>query len=628
MKNLRRLILCLVFTLASWALSAQEKAADIFVMSTHAESSEWIKILLKPVRRMELEKPDWRFSSAFLHLTSHPDVASLQKDVDSVLTAQALRPRLAIIVGASCFSFVPDVEKQWPGIPMMLIGEQDYYCDKDYILGGPPDPDANRYPVSGFLDQGLNVTLIRVPAMIRRTVEMILQVQPSLDKLFYVGGENFKNKESQWLWENYMDDYHPEISWQTVSSANTTTDELLSILQDNAGPNTAVIYNSWLTREGYMEEVSTRHKTMSMIERIVPTYSLFISDCEKHPYLVGFFSYSDREYSRTVHQRIHDILDSGVQPNQMRFVSLQAGVATLNYSAFEHFGLDTGLIPEDAIIINEPPSFWNRYRSYVLWGVFILIIVVGAVVFYALTHSIRSMRKARNIAQQASKMKTAFIQNMSHEVRTPLNAIIGFSQLLCLPDDYLTDEEKADYLSNIVNNSQMLNMMLSDMMVIADIDNGRYVVNNAPTDVNEMGRQAIVSIESRVPPGVKIVRQRGIPNEARFITDGMRIQQILVNFLTNACKHTQEGEIIIGNSLTENPGQITYYVADTGPGVPEEMAESIFDRFVKLDEFKQGSGLGLSICRLMAERLGGKVWLDTSYKKGARFVLVIPKVEA
>ena len=160
MKNLRRLILCLVFTLASWALSAQEKAADIFVMSTHAESSEWIKILLKPIRRMELEKPDWRFSSAFLHLTSHPDVASLQKDVDSVLTAQALRPRLAIIVGASCFSFVPDVEKQWPGIPMMLIGEQDYYCDKDYILGGPPDPDANRYPVSGFC------TVVRIIAVI------------------------------------------------------------------------------------------------------------------------------------------------------------------------------------------------------------------------------------------------------------------------------------------------------------------------------------------------------------------------------------------------------------------------------------------------------------------------------
>ena len=510
----------------------------------------------------------------------------------------------------------------------MLIGEQDYYCDKDYILGGPPDPAANRYPVSDFVDQGLNVTLIKVPAMIRRTVELILQMQPSLDKLFYVGGENFKNKESQWRWERYMADNHPEISWQTVSSANTTTDELLSVLQDNAGPNTAVIYNSWLTREGYMEEVSTRHKTMSMIERIVPTYSLFISDCEKHPYLVGFFSYSEREYSRTVHQRIHDILDSGVQPSQMRFVSLQAGVATLNYSAFEHFGLDTGLIPADAIVVNEPPSFWNRYRSYVLWGVFILIVVVGAVVFYVLTHSIRSMRKARNIAQQASKMKTAFIQNMSHEVRTPLNAIMGFSQLLCLPDDFLTDEERADYLSNIVNNSQMLNMMLSDMMVIADIDNGRYVVNNAPTDVNEMGRQAIVSVESRVPPGVKMVRQRGIPNEARFITDGMRIQQILVNFLTNACKHTKEGEIVIGNSLTENPGQITFYVADTGPGVPEEMAESIFDRFVKLDEFKQGSGLGLSICRLMAERLGGKVWLDTSYKKGARFVLTIPKVEA
>ena len=628
MKKLRRSILCLVFILVSWALPAQEKAADIFVLSTHSESSEWIKNVLTPVQHFELERPDWNVSKAFLHLTSHPDVASLQRNLDSALTAQSLRPRMVLVLGASCFTLVPDVEKRWPGIPMLLVGEQDYYCDIEYILEGPPNPAANRYPVTEFADRGWNVSFIKTPVMIRRTVEMILQVQPHLEKLFFIAGENFKSRECQWRWEAYMSDFHPDIDCQTVLSTETSTDELIALLEENRGRNVAAVYCSWTIREDYLENISSRHQTLALIERIVPTYTLNLTDLEKHPYQLGYYCYSFREYVRTVHQRIHDILDFGVQPKQMRFTALQAGVAVLNYSAFEHFGLDPGRIPEDAVIVNDPPTVWSRYRSFVLWGVFFLIIITSAVVFFVLSRSIRSMRKARNIAQQASKMKTAFIQNMSHEVRTPLNAIMGFSQLLCLPDDYLTEEERADYLSNIMNNSQMLNMMLSDMISIADIDNGRYIVNKEPVNLNEMGRQAIVSIESRVPPGVKVVRQRGIPDEARFVTDGMRVQQILVNFLTNACKYTQEGEIIIGNSLTENPGQITFYVADTGPGVPEGMEESIFDRFVKLDDFKQGSGLGLSICRLMAERLGGKVWLDTSYKKGARFVLVIPKVEA
>lgn len=108
----------------------------------------------------------------------------------------------------------------------------------------------------------------------------------------------------------------------------------------------------------------------------------------------------------------------------------------------------------------------------------------------------------------------------------------------------------------------------------------------------------------------------------------MRVQQILINFLTNACKHTSQGEITFGSSLYENPGYITFFVPDTGPGVPEDKAESIFDRFVKLDNNKQGAGLGLSICRMMAQNLDGKVWLDTHYKEGARFLLAIPKIDA
>ena len=107
-------------------------------------------------------------------------------------------------------------------------------------------------------------------------------------------------------------------------------------------------------------------------------------------------------------------------------------------------------------------------------------------------------------------------------------------------------------------------------------------------------------------------------------TDGRRVQQVIINFLTNACKHTIAGEIVLKVSLTENPGMVTFSVTDTGTGVPPEKAEYIFKRFTQLDNFTQGNGLGLNICSIIAEKLEGKVMLDTTYTNGARFVFMIP----
>jgi signal transduction histidine kinase len=116
----------------------------------------------------------------------------------------------------------------------------------------------------------------------------------------------------------------------------------------------------------------------------------------------------------------------------------------------------------------------------------------------------------------------------------------------------------------------------------------------------------------------------GSDNSFIFRSDPQRVQQILINLLTNACKHTVNGEIRIGYSLTENPGEVTFYVEDTGPGIPADQAERIFERFTKLDELVQGPGLGLSICREIADKMSGRVFFDTSYTGGARFVFALP----
>ena len=168
-------------------------------------------------------------------------------------------------------------------------------------------------------------------------------------------------------------------------------------------------------------------------------------------------------------------------------------------------------------------------------------------------------------------------------------------------------------------------MLLDDILNTSAMDSGNYSITYEEGECGFMCQAAISSAEHRLQPGVTMRYEPAFEGPFTFTTDPRRTQQILINLLTNSCKHTTEGEIVLRCSLEENPGEVTFSVTDTGPGVPEDQAEKIFDRFTKLNEFVQGTGLGLSICRDIAGRMGGRVYLDTTYKKGgARFVVVLP----
>jgi len=610
-------------------LSAQGKevSEDLFILSSHTASSEWAQQMLYPVVQLRSMRPDLNISLEYLQLLSHKNVRELQHTVDSILLSRRQAPRLVMLLGGSSFNFAESVQKRWPGVPLLLVGEQDYYCDIDYTLNGPGDPNARRVFVSSLRPRGFNLSLIVAPPMIRHTLEMITQVQPNLKKLYFIAGENYMSKELQWRVEEYMQLQYPEIEYHVIMSSTTSTDRLLSILEEESGPEMAVYFSSWLVREGYLETVSTRHNTVSLIESEAPVYTMFASDMDKHPNLMGYYSYPIDEYNQALRQYILDVLDMGIQPASQPFLYLQTGHPTLNFRAMRLYGLATSRIPENAEVLNRPTSFWQLYKRQVMWfGIVFFLSLMGFIIL-TLVRSMHRMQRARDLAENANQMKSAFIQNMSHEIRTPLNSIIGFSQLLGLPDGTLSPEEKEEYLGYVLNNSHLLTMMINDMISLSDMENGRYTVEMAPTDLNEMTLQSIKTVENRLPGGSRIVLQSGIDEDSRYITDGMRVQQILINFLTNACKNTTGGDIVLTSSLVENPGYITFSVSDKGPGVPADKAETIFDRFVKLDTNKQGAGLGLSICRMMAKRLGGRVWLDTNYTEGARFVLIIPRKE-
>ena len=237
---------------------------------------------------------------------------------------------------------------------------------------------------------------------------------------------------------------------------------------------------------------------------------------------------------------------------------------------------------------------------------------------------IAELTAANERVMKADAAKDRFIQNMTHELRTPLNAITGFSQLLALPDGMFSSEEKEEFGKHVLNNTSMMTMLLDDLMSTSAMDTGGYRITMGEAECESICKEAINAAEHRLQPGVQLLFKPSMELPFTFTSDALRIQQVLTNLLTNACKHTKEGEIRLGCSLEEVPGMIAFSVEDTGPGIPPEQAQRIFERFVKLDDFVQGTGLGLSICREITAKMGGKIYLDTSYSPGARFVFAVP----
>lgn len=264
-----------------------------------------------------------------------------------------------------------------------------------------------------------------------------------------------------------------------------------------------------------------------------------------------------------------------------------------------------------------------RYQlnTYLAIGALILtlMVILGSLIIILI------IRRKNKAILEINQMKTDFVQTMAHDVRTPLNAVVGFSQLLSLPADYLTEEERTKYADFVAMNSQLLTILIDDVLTVGNTGSQKMSINMDTCQANVLGRQAVMTCEHRCKPGVVISYN---PNEVEeslsFQSDPNRVLEVLINFLTNACKNTDQGSITLAASLTDNPGYLTYTVTDTGCGIPPEKRDKVFQRFVKLDEKKQGSGLGLNICMQIAEKLNARIGLDPTYNEGARFYFQIP----
>ena len=229
---------------------------------------------------------------------------------------------------------------------------------------------------------------------------------------------------------------------------------------------------------------------------------------------------------------------------------------------------------------------------------------------------------ARERAEESDMLKSAFLANMSHEIRTPLNAIVGFSSLM--QSEELSQEERAEYCDIVVNNSEMLLTLLNDILDISSLECGKIRFNYASEEIVQICQHALMTTAHTRQEGGK-GRFECAVDSFMLTTDAHRLSQILINLLTNAGKFTSEGSITLGVEIDKEHGEVLFSVTDTGPGIPPDKQEMVFNRFEKLEgNKKKGTGLGLAICRQIAVIIGGRIWVDPTYTGGARFIFAHP----
>lgn len=348
----------------------------------------------------------------------------------------------------------------------------------------------------------------------------------------------------------------------------------------------------------------------------------YIQECQK---------FKNRHWEQNAYTRTGKILEESGNPQKaipyyQKAVHLKDSLRSLSMNREEV------MLKEEERLENLEYMQWKKRHNllrYAFFGGLAALLLIGCAIFYLYIQnnkvklSILQLKNAQKRADESIQAKSLFLSNMSHEIRTPLNAISGFSEILISQPDM--DKEMRTECNNIIReNSMLLLKLLNDILDLSNLDIEKMNFSFERCDVIAIGRSLINMLQSiKHSSNASILFETEIP-ELILYTDENRLRQLLINLLINATKFTKEGSITLSISLDKEEKNALFAVTDTGCGIPLEKQKAVFSRFEKLNEEVSGTGLGLSICQSIIHRLGGDIWIDSSYIKGARFVFSHP----
>ena len=394
--------------------------------------------------------------------------------------------------------------------------------------------------------------------------------------------------------------------------------------------NTVILVGTWRVdmNEGYF----MRNATYAMME-VPPTIPAFTPSSVSlgHWAIGGVLP----DYRKVGGEMAMESVRMDTHPQDTaKHLSVIGCKAVLDSRKVKEWGLDPAVLPFKVQLVNQPVSFYQQY-TYQIWSACALfvILVLGLCIslFYyfrtkrlkdELLKSEKDLRVAKDRAEESNRLKSAFLANMSHEIRTPLNSIVGFSDVLAVGGS--TEEEQQSYYQIIKTNSDLLLRLINDILDLSRLEANRVTLTWEECDMVQLCSQVVASVSfSRQSSENQFLFTTSFES-FRMVTDVQRMQQVMINLLSNANKFTKRGKITLDFSVNEETQMAVFSVTDTGCGIPKEKQGLVFERFEKLNEYAQGTGLGLSICKLIVHKWKGSIWIDPDYTGGARFVFSHP----
>ena len=421
---------------------------------------------------------------------------------------------------------------------------------------------------------------------------------------------------------------HPELNL-ILLDGRTNTIYTISDKLHELPPNTALLLGTW--RVDMYDGYFMRNATYTMMEAAgdVPTFS--ITSVGIGYWAVGGVIPSYRALGKDMAHQAGRLLQG---PDSDRVeVEVIPNKIQMDSKIVKDKRLDLSSIHQPIEMVNETPSFYEQYK-YHIWtvGTVLVVLLSGLFVslyFYYHTKKLKdelqesesALREAKDRAEESSRLKSAFLANMSHEIRTPLNAIVGFSDVLASGGTSV--DEQQGYVDIIKTNSDLLLRLINDILDVSRLEADRVTFTIEKCDVVPLCQQVLASVSQARKSENEFIFECD-RESVDLRTDTQRLQQVIINLLSNADKFTRNGKITLKLEVDDEKRVATFSVSDTGTGIPLEKQKQVFERFEKLNEYVQGTGLGLSICKLTVEKWGGEIWVDSGYTDGARFVFTHP----
>lgn len=611
------------------------KPYNVLIISSYSSGYTWSDEIIDYIGSslMLSEKHNYEINLEYLASEYQHDPQYWRFRLNVILNSYRKQPPdlIVLVSDEAWFAFRHARKKYYEDVPVLLVAVKSASPSEEQLENLDSISSYTQFARTTDLLRENNATGIIRELNVKGVISLMDTMVDDLREVAVITDSRLQGVYTSLMAKEILENERRDLRGKFIRSSEVSTDSLFKVVS-GFGDTTAMILSSWFTPGyGFNYSMNYVYSKISSISSS-PMFGVVAKAVETGYFAGGYFMPENFWGSEAV--KYIEKIAAGVLPASLPAVVYTDSQCHLNWEAVKRYHLSTRNIPDDTKIFDRPTDVFRKYRiQIIITGSILLIMIIAALLLMRSYIMIKAARKrlldsednlykALKKAQESDKLKSAFLANMSHEIRTPLNSILGFTELL---SETTEESEREQYQRIIANSSDLLLRLIDDILDLSKIEAGTYEFVFEPVDVCEILNDLAQVFANKAQKGVEFSVECRF-DELMIYADKKRIFQVLTNLVSNAIKFTKHGSIKVICDSEEFDGErfVVLIVEDSGLGIPEEKIPTIFQRFVKLNDLSDGTGLGLTICSTIVQKHHGTIQVKSKQGFGTKFIVRIP----